>query len=638
MIIQKMPYPIVVAPTDPEHWAYVVLQEQYTGLGIDESRYGQVREGSGGNIALSNGSLVLDGSGPGGHAAWNNDRKEFNPTNKDFTFEFFGVVFNSTGDCTLAGQEQLISASSGRCQWNIYRRSGQWIVTFSVDGLTKPLQLTAAQALTVSVPYDVAIERSGSTWRLYVNGMMLAKATASIALYDFITTPRIGARLNLGAYDDFFSGSLKAVRWTVGAARYNSDAGYTVPSLPLPQGSTGIAGQRAAPGAWTWFNDPRAISYASGSKLAFTGMTRRTNLDLFEASAPFTNFTRTQLDPDNWTQNGAGNVPSDDHNNAGLLRRADGKLMAFWTEHSISNVGYYYSVSGEADSGASFGAINDIDPQLGGDRYTYALPFQMTGEANSPLHLIFREHLVDGYAVWRRSTSTNNGANWAAPITFLDAGGGDYSPYLKAVQSSPTRIDFVCTDGHPSYTPVVSIYHFYYENGTYYDTDGTPLTLPINPVTALSPLYDGTITPAWIWDIQINADGYPVIAYTNFPTVDDHRYRRLEYNGTSWVDEQIVSANGGGLYAGEPHYTGGICFDPANTNVVYCSIKDGFGIYQMWKFTKGGGAWSGVKLTSGIRPSIRPFVVPGTNRLLYLNGVYNSQFDWHTHICIHDIG
>lgn len=86
---------------------------------------------------------------------------------------------------------------------------------------------------TADTWYHLVAERSGSTWRLYVDGTMLAKATSSITIFDSSASLVIGDTVNTGTED--MKGNVDEVRITIGVARYNSDAGYTVPTAAFPR-------------------------------------------------------------------------------------------------------------------------------------------------------------------------------------------------------------------------------------------------------------------------------------------------------------------------------------------------------------------------------------------------------------------
>lgn len=87
----------------------------------------------------------------------------------------------------------------------------------------------------------VALERSGSTLRLYINGVMEASKTANFNLI----APTIGG-IGVGGYsgdaNSYFKGWMDGVRITKGIARYATDSQYDLPedALPTRPYSTGV--------------------------------------------------------------------------------------------------------------------------------------------------------------------------------------------------------------------------------------------------------------------------------------------------------------------------------------------------------------------------------------------------------------
>ena len=50
-------------------------------------------------------------------------------------------------------------------------------------------------------------------------------------------------------------------------------------------------------------------------------------------------------------------------------------------------------------------------------------------------------------------------------------------------------------------------------------------------------VYDGKATNirAWIWDIGVDEDEFPVIVYTRLPQETDHRYHYARWSGETWI-------------------------------------------------------------------------------------------------------
>lgn len=82
--------------------------------------------------------------------------------------------------------------------------------------------------------YHIAVDRSGNDWRIYVDGVMLVKATSATTQFRCRNAYfRIGCNLNgSSANTMFFNGRCEEVRITKGVARYGNDAGFAPLTVP----------------------------------------------------------------------------------------------------------------------------------------------------------------------------------------------------------------------------------------------------------------------------------------------------------------------------------------------------------------------------------------------------------------------
>src|SRR5690606_4257693 len=105
---------------------------------------------------------------------------------------------------------------------------------------------------------------------------------------------------------------------------------------------------------------------------------------------------------------------------------------------------------------------------------------------------------------------------WSNAQYFLSSKGRhNLIPYMKVVSDNKSKIHFLFTDGHPKVS-FSSVYHVYYENGAFHQTNGAILTgikeLPLD-ITKINKIYDfdkGKIK-SWIWDIALGKKGNPVV-------------------------------------------------------------------------------------------------------------------------------
>jgi hypothetical protein len=86
----------------------------------------------------------------------------------------------------------------------------------------------SATGMTVNTTANIAVTKSGSTWRAFVNGTQIGTATSATGFGDGSSPLKVGypsSSLSL-------VGLQGSIRITNGTARYT--ANYTIPTLPLP--------------------------------------------------------------------------------------------------------------------------------------------------------------------------------------------------------------------------------------------------------------------------------------------------------------------------------------------------------------------------------------------------------------------
>jgi len=319
---------------------------------------------------------------------------------------------------------------------------------------------------------------------------------------------------------------------------------------------------------------------------------------------------------------------ADDHNNPALLMLpSNNKLLALYARHH--RVPYYQSISTNPADASEWEAVESLGATMELNTYTYANPVYLSDE--NKIYNFFRgpSSAFGPYF----STTSNEGQSWEAATHFI--ANGRQRPYLKLEHNGNNRIDFCLTDAHPYYVESNSIYHLYYQGGNFFKTDGALVgamaDLPIAPTDATL-VYDGSEILAWNHDIAIDANGHPVIVYATFPERTNHRYRYARWTGSEWLDYEICIA-GTYLYAAEWGYSGGVCLDHQNPNIVYASREIGDGVHRLYKYITGdnGETWEISQLTEGF--AIRPFIVRwhrGGKHLLYLTGSYSTYQNYNT--------
>ena len=384
-------------------------------------------------------------------------------------------------------------------------------------------------------------------------------------------------------------------------------------------------------GAWTWFNDPRAVWHDG---MLYVGYVRnadgRTALSRYNPAAKCAETV--------WT---SSFTEKDDHNNPALLLLADSRLMSFYARHS-TDTHFVYRVGNGEERLCKTGA-----------RVTYSNPFQLSAETNRVYNFMRNQNFNPTFVF-----TDDLGANWSSPRILIKTGVGRTRPYVKYASDGKGRIDFLYTDGHPR-DVTNSLYHAYYEGGALWKTDGTflkplkdaPLFHDSGDRGSLIYKYDSDIPTgrAWCWEIAYQSNRHPVSVFT---VQRDHvtgtnwfndriYYYYARWTGTEW-HKRLIAHAGRPLYAAERDYAGGICIDPQNPNVIYLSSNaaEPFALssslnvplrpnerYELFRAVTGDGGlsftWSMVTSNSAL-DNLRPYVPRRGSTLLWFRGAYKS--------------
>ncbi|MGV3504621.1 MAG: BNR-4 repeat-containing protein [Adhaeribacter sp.] len=410
------------------------------------------------------------------------------------------------------------------------------------------------------------------------------------------------------------------------------------PVLPAIAQSPAPAFQRVAEdAAWCWFSDPRAIFHQG--TIYFGYINSRGDV-VISARNKDTGLGSTYVLHER--------LQVDDHNVPAILVLPDGRISVFYTEH---NGRFFMRTSKKAGDIASWEEERVLSFNLENKRLCYAHPVMLAGEQNR-IYLFFRGTTPGlSYTGWGQymSYSDDLGKTWVPARYFLDTKAINNACYLKVTSDHKSRIDFVFTDGHPKIGPA-SIYHVYYEKGKFHQTSGELLAslqqLPLQ-LPGLRKVYDVglTHTKSWIWDIALDKKNRPVIAYAQYPSVQEHRYHYTRWDGKKWVDRFLLQAGG---YITHPetsgkvleeHYSGGVVLDHQRPDQVYLS-RQVQGTFEIEHWQLKGNKWQTRALTQGSSAShIRPYVVdryPGSKAIvLWMQGWYGHYTRFKTNLVMH---
>jgi len=393
----------------------------------------------------------------------------------------------------------------------------------------------------------------------------------------------------------------------------------------------------ASDGAWCWFSDPRSVYHKGAYERTYTGFVTSKGDIMVKAQDHRSGEEATQLI--------YKALQVDDHTNPSILVLPEGRLMLFFTKH---NGTIYHTKTRRPEDISSFAPVDSLEL---GEMLCYSNPVMLSGE-NNRIYLFYR----GGYD-WKPTfiTSDDLGESWSEPKTLVSKKVNDKfnRPYTKVVSDGRSTIHFAFTDGHPRQENHNSIYYLRYESGKFFDAAGKKKGA-INklPITQgdIPKAFDGEADNqrAWIWDIALNQEGRPVIAFTTLPEETRHFYNYGTWDGTKWNNTQICAAGSAfprfdrakGQRDPEPHYSGGIVIDHGNPNTVYLSKpqQDRFEI-EVWTTTDGGNTFTGEAITANsLKDNVRPFVVRNapesiSPRVLWIHlDYYRHYTDYQTGI------
>lgn len=368
-------------------------------------------------------------------------------------------------------------------------------------------------------------------------------------------------------------------------------------------------------GAWCWFSDPRAVYHAGKHKRTYTGWVD--------------NYGDIQV---GYYDHVTGEILStviydgleiDDHDNPSLLFDESGRLLVFFNAHEKGVQPLFLVKATEPESIDNWLPLQELhlnDPAMktmGSMNHTYTNPVRLAAEQNR-IYLFWRG--IDGKPCY--SVSDDNGANWSVgKILFMpDRTYAFRRPYTKIWSDGKDRIHFVFTDGHPRNEPTNSLYYISYFKGAFYRADGSRIKSveegPVFPAEA-SLVYDANDGKAWNWDISVDENGHPQIAYVRFPTDSTHVYCVARWDGTHWMNKTLTTSKGWfpesvpGYNEPEPNYAGGMSIDHESPNTVYLSVRrEGSFEIEKWTTPDHGNTWNGEYLTrASDLNNVRPFAV-----------------------------
>lgn len=171
-------------------------------------------------------SLLLDGTGD---FIFHADRAAYTLTGVDFCIEAW-IRFNGAP----SGQQAIVShynTTASQRSWIFYWVSNTLNLITNTNGGTTPGNVTTTSSTWTpsgNTWYHVAVTKSGTTLRFFVDGALISSHTHNTGIFDTNADFIIGR--SAGGSD--FNGWMDEFRFTVGNARYT--AAFTAPTAPFP--------------------------------------------------------------------------------------------------------------------------------------------------------------------------------------------------------------------------------------------------------------------------------------------------------------------------------------------------------------------------------------------------------------------
>jgi hypothetical protein len=123
-------------------------------------------------------------------------------------------------------------ASGNSTSWQLYWRSTGTSIAFAVGG-TIVLQDATTTRIVANQWYHIAVTRSGTTARLFIDGTQVASATDSSSLTNSLP---LSVGVQFSTLTNYLNGYVDELRITKGVARYTS--GFSVATVPFPNSAS----------------------------------------------------------------------------------------------------------------------------------------------------------------------------------------------------------------------------------------------------------------------------------------------------------------------------------------------------------------------------------------------------------------
>ncbi len=399
----------------------------------------------------------------------------------------------------------------------------------------------------------------------------------------------------------------------------------------------------AEEGGWNWCLDPRAIrdvDPSSGSDKTYVSyIDNRGNIKITQ----YDNITDTYKQV--FVREG---FVADDHSNPALFILPDHRVMVIYSQHTEEEC-FYYRISENPNDVTSFGEEKTVSTQ-GFGTVTYPTPFYMSDTPDC-FYLFWRGiNWHPTVATFTLPDANDDVAFVQSPVMLVDARSSETDtnkrPYAKYTSNKKDKIYVSYTYAHPDTMETNTLYCSYLDinSMTFHSLTGEVLAdITQEPFKITNTETDSAIVVNrtelvrnWNWETELNQSGNPVVLYVGISQdKKSHLYYHAQWTGDDWT---ITYIDDGGTWfhdntkGAEKCYSGGLCLDHNDTNVVYASIPaEGiYGtFYEIYKYVlSDGNVISKTPVTkNSAENNFRPYVVQNSVNtdkvyLVWLSGEY----------------
>lgn len=166
---------------------------------------------------------------------WLNSASDLNFGSNPFTAEgWFNWSSIPTGTVEMVAKWNRNSQRSWRIDYD--QSTGSLRLSLSADGSSTIVKLSYTWTPTLSTWYHIAADFDGTTYRLYIDGVMVVSAGTPVTMFASSGNLQftVGCGSNINNTDRYFKGSIEDVR-VCNVAVYASDAGFTPPTAAFPR-------------------------------------------------------------------------------------------------------------------------------------------------------------------------------------------------------------------------------------------------------------------------------------------------------------------------------------------------------------------------------------------------------------------